>query len=237
MKLLSGGPGKYALIFVLLFVMLVAAWRCSPMYAPPLSVAARNGDASQVAEQISNGADLNRRVFVLGTDYYSGWTATMWAAYKGHADIVQMLVDSGADLTVQDKGGRTALHLALERDGIQSREACLKVLLRAGANPNTASNNGTAPLHSAVFRQDVACVALLIDNGANVNADDGNGNSIISTAVSYTKRLDIVQLLLEKGADVCYPLASGGRYYEAAIKGAKTDSIKEIIKNAAQKCQ
>jgi ankyrin repeat protein len=32
-----------------------------------------------------------------------GWTALHWAAVKGHAEIVELLIKKGADLTIKKK--------------------------------------------------------------------------------------------------------------------------------------
>jgi len=42
----------------------------------------------------------------------SGKTPLMAAAYKGYTDIVQILLDAGADVTVKDRSGDTAARMA-----------------------------------------------------------------------------------------------------------------------------
>jgi ankyrin repeat protein len=42
----------------------------------------------------------------------SSWTALMSAARSGHYEVVGLLVEAGADLTLQDSRGLTALDLA-----------------------------------------------------------------------------------------------------------------------------
>jgi uncharacterized protein len=51
------------------------------------------------------GADVNAR------DDLDGRTALMGAAHKGRPDIVQLLVDHGADLSIRDIGSRDSTHL------------------------------------------------------------------------------------------------------------------------------
>ena len=38
-----------------------------------------------------------------GSDSQDGWTALMWAAERGHADCVQLLIDAGADKDVRNE--------------------------------------------------------------------------------------------------------------------------------------
>lgn len=42
----------------------------------------------------------------------NGDTAMHWAAHKGHADIIPLLVNAGADMQQRDNFGSTPLHLA-----------------------------------------------------------------------------------------------------------------------------
>lgn len=42
-------------------------------------------------------------------------TALSRASYKGHTEIVRMLVNAGADINIKDKYGKTALDYAMER--------------------------------------------------------------------------------------------------------------------------
>ena len=36
-----------------------------------------------------------------------------WSAYKGHLEVIKMLVESGADLNARDTEGRTMLRMAV----------------------------------------------------------------------------------------------------------------------------
>jgi uncharacterized protein len=53
-----------------------------------------------------------------------GGTALWWACYAGHADVVLLLLDAGADSRIAETQGRTPLDIALER----THEGCVAVL-------------------------------------------------------------------------------------------------------------
>jgi len=53
---------------------------------------------------IDLGADVNAQ------DTLDGRTALMGAAHKGRNDVVQLLVDHGADLGLEDIGSRDSIH-------------------------------------------------------------------------------------------------------------------------------
>ena len=71
-------------------------------------------------------ADVNAR------EQRYGDTALMWAAVAGHADVVRLLIEAGADVRAVDDEGVTALHLARAKGHTEVANA----LLAAGANPN-----------------------------------------------------------------------------------------------------
>ena len=60
------------------------------------------------------------------TENANGWTPIFWAARHGHIEVVEFLIDQGADLNQTDLTGGTVLRNA-RGDGIR------KVLRDAGA--------------------------------------------------------------------------------------------------------
>jgi hypothetical protein len=63
------------------------------------------------------------------SNYASDETALHAAAYLGHDDIVQLLVDNGADIDAVGANGGTAVDLA----ACSKHDKVVKTLLRAGA--------------------------------------------------------------------------------------------------------
>ncbi|KAG8233136.1 hypothetical protein J437_LFUL010366 [Ladona fulva] len=75
----------------------------------------------------------------------SGMTPLHWAADRGNAEAVQLLVDAGADVNFKDSEGQTALHYAVSCGHAE----VVKILLKAGCSPDAVDNDGEKPLDLA----------------------------------------------------------------------------------------
>ncbi|KAJ7648625.1 ankyrin repeat-containing domain protein [Mycena polygramma] len=99
------------------------------------------------------------------------------------------------------------LHLAVEAGNMEST----RLLLEAGAS--SAAKWGLEeyqPLHLAAERKDIVMMKLLLDHGAPINSNFGSGGCS-QNALHYAcwmAHLDVIQILLERGAD----LECGGHY-------------------------
>lgn len=124
--------------------------------------------------------------------------------------ILQRLIASSIDVDSpkEYESGRTALIIAVQ----QGNDRIVKMLFKAGANPNLKDeNSGTSPLISAVKRQYVHVTRFLLENGANVNITDRSGFTALETAIKLQNEKDlspkkklrnkkIIDLLIEAGA-------------------------------------
>ena len=73
-----------------------------------------------------------------------GWTPLHYAASYGPVEIVQMLLDHGADVNTPDECHWTALHLA----AIEGELQVVDTLLRRGANPHARNMKGHTPFEA-----------------------------------------------------------------------------------------
>ena len=77
------------------------------------------------------------------TEDIDGWTPLAWAVQKNSPETIQALLKSKqVQLERRDRSGRTALSWAVEHGHIN----VVKVLLEAGADPETVSNRGCTPI-------------------------------------------------------------------------------------------
>ena len=75
--------------------------------------ASRIGDTEAVERFISQGVDVNKKDWegsnpILLEKNNDGNTPIHWAARKGHADTVKVLLSAGADPYITNKQGETA---------------------------------------------------------------------------------------------------------------------------------
>ena len=123
------------------------------------------------------------------------WIALHDATKQGHAGIVALLLEQGADVNALKEYGGTALHEAAE----EGHESIVALLLEQGADVNALKEYGGTALHEAALRGHTGVVTLLLEQGVDVNALDEKGRTALHGAARGGHE-SIVALLLEKGA-------------------------------------
>jgi len=114
---------------------LATAWSADGFTALHLAAFFGEEDAAKIL--IGRGGEVNlvaRNASIHVTPLHS-------AAAGGHAGIVKLLLEHGADPNAAQDGGFTPLHSAAQNDDRDSVEA----LLEAGADPSRANDEGKTP--------------------------------------------------------------------------------------------
>lgn len=140
-----------------------------------------------------------------------GFPALTIAAEAGHPDVVEALLNAGADPNVKS-GGYTPLARAIMGHSKSGGAATLVVegLLRHGADPNGKDDLGETELIQAATYGATDIARVLLDHGSKIDARGSDGNTALCWAVNNGWP-DTVQLLVDRGADVNQPGADAER--------------------------
>lgn len=121
--------------------------------------AAKQGDLAKL------GALLSSDQALLQARDTDGSTALHCAAWKGHKQVVEFLLQAGADVNAHnnnDHWGTTPLHAAAHAN----QTAIAQLLLDAGADVKARDMNGKTPLEHTTFHNASAAAKLLAKHGA-----------------------------------------------------------------------
>jgi len=129
-----------------------------------------------------------------------GNTPLIFASLTGPVELVQLLLDNGADVNLAQKFGYTALTQA----GYGPPEI-VELLLKAGAKTNVVGGNGQTPLQGAIIGNRVEIVRLLLAAGASPNEEYENDYTALKNAISHGSYkpgggLEMVKMLVKAGA-------------------------------------
>ena len=158
-----------------------------------IHIAAYNGNSGVVRLLCQEyGVDVNCSTSkTLEDEPKKGITALEWAARKGHAEVVKVLLDNKADVNASDTDGVTPLYIAARNGHID----VVKLLLDNKADVNASRHtDGDTPLYMAAQNGHIDVVKLLLAKKATVNASRADGDKPIDAA-QRNNHLEIVKLL------------------------------------------
>lgn len=162
------------------------------MPKPSIHEACRCGDVEAVRALIA--ADPS----AVDADDEHGWRPIFHAGLWRHEPVVRLLIEAGADLAAHDG---YVMHYAGEVPG---NKAIVSLLVQYGALEAHVrpADDLSRQFLAAVFLADVARVRSLLDRHPHLaTASDGRGDQPIHHA-ARNGDTQIVQLLIERGADV-----------------------------------
>lgn len=152
-----------------------------------------NGNSKALRRSLKRGYNIDF------TNY--GATPLIVAITAGHKDVIELLLDHGANICLQNDEGDTAISIAAKLED----EAILKLLLENKPQcPFAAANRRyhCAQTLEAVIANGVTEIAkILIDSGIRVNHTETNDSTYLMIAAIYGQ-IEIARYLIDKGAVV-----------------------------------
>ena len=119
-----------------------------------------------------------------------GWTALHVAANAGKESLVQLLLNSGAQVNLPNNNEWTALMLAVFKD----YEIVCGILIKNGANLEASQKEGWTALHIAIREGNTSITRLLVSAGAKIDSKTSHGDTPLMIAAKF-ERHDVYELL------------------------------------------
>ncbi|KAF0683041.1 Aste57867_24894 [Aphanomyces stellatus] len=179
----------------------------------PLWIASCAGHVNVVEALVARCAEVNMAQEVSTTKLGGACHVTSTAAFIGHFDIAQLLLNKGANVNKLSKVNfvkcpsldslvhwtdlrRCGKPPAKGADVDAAQEVCIGM-----SSYFSDVQDGCSPLWISSYNGHANIARLLVEQGADVNAADMDEYSLLCTAAQNGK-LDVVQLLLKHGANV-----------------------------------
>ncbi|MDY6786117.1 MAG: ankyrin repeat domain-containing protein [Cyanobacteriota bacterium] len=151
-------------------------------------------DCNRVRELIQSGTEIDKE--------YCDFNPLGFAAYRGTKEIIEVLLEMGANINYKNSFGYTPLTYAVDRVSPK----IIDTLLKAGANIKVKAYDDRNLLALAVVRGHIHLISMLVDAGADINALDDEGYSVIDIA-EQLRRIKAIKLLEELGAKYSYEIS------------------------------
>jgi ankyrin repeat protein len=154
--------------------------------------AAMKGDIALVRSLLQQKAEVNQ-------SQVDGTTALHWAVRQDRLDMVNLLIEAGADVKAATRFGVTPLLLAC----VNGNGATIEAVLKAGVDANAVlSELGETPLMMAARTGNSDSVNVLLSHGADVNARESSMGETALMWAAAEGHASIVRMLVEHTADV-----------------------------------
>ncbi|KAI0543914.1 hypothetical protein F4679DRAFT_592167 [Xylaria curta] len=188
-----------------------------------LHVAVAGGNPDALALLLAYGADPDR-IFPYPQ---AGHRPLHFSVLQERTDIIDVLIQGGADINAPTAQGHTALHLCFAREG---KTECLELLIDNGANVNAGGPDGSVLREAVMWEHEAGVVALLkagahadedenllhiaargrsekimkalLDHGLDVNKRDNETQHTAAIEATIYQRTKMLELLYQRGADL-----------------------------------
>ena len=212
-----------------------------------LMTCARSGNPAAVKALLVHGANVNAK------EHLRDQTALMWAVAQRHPEVVEVLLEYGADFGTRSRVNQELIvrqpqtsrivcpadiseedrhKLSYKAQAMSSITSGISRTLEVACDrAEMAPEGGSTALLFAARAGDVSSAKLLLAAGANVNESGPDGSSVLVTA-AYAGQGEFAEFLLSKGAN---PNALGAGYgaLHAAVLRSDLGLVKALLAHGA----
>ncbi|XP_065835605.1 putative ankyrin repeat protein RF_0381 isoform X2 [Oscarella lobularis] len=228
---------------------------------------------NRLAESTTGGAlalaiigrqfEMTQKLVKLGFDVNKpcekadGYTSLHWAVSKEGNQIVNFLIEKGANLEAKTKTGSTPIMIAVyngnvdlldllisKRCDVRAKDECghgllvvavwgervdmFKTILRMGFDVNEKCSNGRTCLHFAASDNSASIAALLLEQGADMEPRNKWGRTPFLTAVIRGSN-NVANLLSAKGCNIHAKDEDGHGAFVLACRKHQYDTVKLLL--------
>ncbi|WQF83884.1 Putative ankyrin repeat-containing domain superfamily [Colletotrichum destructivum] len=173
---------------------------------------------------------LRPDIYMKSKDYRGG-AALHAASLYGHAEIVELIVESGFELDPVDQTGWTPLNNASHGGHAE----VVRLLLSKGADPNIPTILTRTPLYTAAMEGHKEVIQLLLlqaGDRLDESARDYRGMMLLHAA-SQNGHAEVVELLLDRGTDLYVKDAQEETPLHHASRAGHLEVVRLLIERGA----
>jgi ankyrin repeat protein len=152
------------------------------------------------------------------------------ASMEGHKQVVEILLDRGADADVNTQ--HKIYGNALQAASIKGHKQIVELLLNRGADVNVQGGYHGNALQAALSKGHKQIVEMLLDRGADVNVKDEHYGTALQAA-SGRGHKQIVEMLLDRGADINAQSGEYGNALQAALNRGHKQVVEILLDRGA----
>ena len=154
-----------------------------------LSFAVEKGDIKAALKANYDGANLNKE--------RNGTTLLHYASRYSSKELIELLIDNGADVNARNKEQSTPLLGAVA----EGRMNIVELLVNKGADVSAKYKRGRTALHDAAAYGHKGICEILIAEGVNINEGSWDGTTSLHNAAQNGNK-DVVEILIAEGANL-----------------------------------
>ena len=211
---------KRLLSFQFAIALILTASLGAVQSGTPMADAAMRGDKATVKALIKQGLDVS-------APQGDGMTALHWAAERGDAELAELMVLAGANVSAVTRIGLyTPLHLAAK----SGNAAVVKVLIKGGAEVNAkADPSGATAMHLAALAGSADVINALADAKADVNAREAEWEQTPLIFAASANRADAITALIKRGANADLSSKTIDVSKQSALDRAAVERQRKVI--------
>lgn len=234
-QIIAGGTGTLIVIIALFFLPILLKHSIIQFLGggdpTRLCDSIRAGDSDFAINYLNWGG--NPELLSKGSNIKTSLLRCALLSVNRNRNLIEQLIDKGADVNFRSEDGETLLHLIVRSGGKDSLELA-DLLITKGAQVNAKDYNSNTPLLQAIYWLNNNRMAeLLISKGADINIKAFEGETPLHLAVKMRYGRELAQLLIAKGANINAKTDDGDTPLHEAVRTGSFLKVELLVQKGA----